>query len=61
MSIRVHWSTIASTLAAIAQLVEHFIRNEKVRGSNPRGGSLFFCLPALSSMLRLVAAVIAQA
>jgi hypothetical protein len=26
--------------AGVAQLVEHFIRNEGVRGSNPRVGSL---------------------
>ena len=28
------------TIAAIAQLVEHFIRNEKVVGSSPTRGSL---------------------
>jgi hypothetical protein len=27
--------------AALAQLVEQLIRNEQVRGSNPRGGSKF--------------------
>jgi hypothetical protein len=29
-----------SSRAGVAQLVEHFIRNEGVRGSNPRVGSL---------------------
>ena len=29
---------ILSSRAAVAQLAEHFTRNEGVRGSNPRGG-----------------------
>ena len=30
------------TLAALAQLVEHLIRNEGVGGSNPSSGTIFF-------------------
>ena len=33
--------------ARIAQLVEHFIRNEKVRGSNPRAGSILIFVDSL--------------
>lgn len=32
-------ATVSVALAAIAQLVEHFIRNEKVAGSSPARGS----------------------
>lgn len=34
-------SGFAHNLAGIAQLVEHLIRNEGVRGSNPRTGTKF--------------------
>ena len=47
------WATarpVAS--AAIAQLVEHFIRNEKVVGSSPTRGSVFKRL--LIRLLRLI-------
>ena len=35
-------STILSVFAALTQLVEYLTRNEKVAGSNPAGGSIFF-------------------
>ena len=40
---------MASALAAIAQSVEHFIRNEKVVGSSPTRGSKEKALKASNS------------
>lgn len=34
---------IISSVATLAQLVEHLIRNEKVAGSIPAGGSMDSC------------------
>ena len=38
-------------LAGIAQLVEHLIRNEGVRGSNPRTGTSFPVIVGWQSLL----------
>ena len=40
-----------STFAALAQLVEHLIRNERVAGSNPASGSIFHLLVRCSRIL----------
>ncbi len=40
--------------AAIAQLVEHFIRNEKVVGSSPTRGSRNFSHPVISQVALLL-------
>ena len=42
------WGAILFVAADVAQLVEHFTRNEGVRGSNPRVGFLYWSQIRLS-------------
>ena len=41
MTVKLVSGIILTRYATLAQLVEHLIRNEKVAGSIPAGGSIF--------------------
>lgn len=39
----------AGGIGVVAQLVEHFVRNEKVTGSTPASSTSFWCLSSVFS------------